>query len=238
MTERKLIVQPDPDALAFYVANWIVEESTETDGVFSIALSGGSTPKKLYELLATPEFRARLPWPSIHWFWGDERFVPANDPLSNYRMVWEALLAGAPVPEENIHRIPTEDLTPNEAAELYEGTLRLFHGSKRLGGTHPLFDINLLGLGEDGHTASLFPGHDVLNERTRWVAPVIGAKTEARITLTYPALESSRYAAFLVAGAEKHDILARLMANDAALPSAHVKPTGKALVFADKAAVG
>lgn len=238
MTERKLIVQPDPDALALYVANWIVKEATETDGVFAIALSGGSTPKTLYQLLATPAFRTRLPWQSIHWFWGDERFVPANDPLSNYRMVWEALLEGAPIPDENIHPIPTEGLTPEAAAELYEGTLKLFHGDRRLGGRNLLFDINLLGLGDDGHTASLFPGTVVLKERTRWVAPVIGAKEEARITLTYPALESSRYAAFLVTGAGKKDILKRLMADDPALPSAHVRPVGDLLVFADQAAVG
>jgi len=238
MTERNLIVQPDPDTLALHVANWLVKEATESQGPFAIALSGGSTPKTLYELLATPEFRTRLPWASIHWFWGDERFVPADDPLSNYRMVREALLENAPIPTENIHPVPTENLTPEEAAELYEGTLRLFHGSKRLGGRNPLFDINLLGIGDDGHTASLFPGTEVLNDRTRWVAPVIGAKAEARITLTYPALESSRYVAFLVTGAGKRDILKRLMADDQALPSARVKPVGELLVFADQAAAG
>ncbi len=238
MTDRKLIVQPDPAALAKYVADWILKEATEAPGVFAIALSGGSTPKLLYELLAEPPYLTRMPWSRIHWFWGDERFVPQGDPLSNYRMVWQAMLSHAPVPPENIHGVPIDGLTPEEAAEAYDATLKIFHGANRLDPAHPLFDINLLGLGEDGHTASLFPGTEVLKERSRWVAPVIGAKAEARITLTYPALESSRFAAFLVNGDGKREILGRLMADDQALPSTHVKPIGELLVFADRAAAG
>lgn len=238
MTERTLIVQPDPAALARHVAEWILHEASATDGVFAIALSGGSTPKALYELLAEPPFLTRLPWSRIHWFWGDERFVPKTDPLSNYRMVWEAMLSHAPIPAANIHAVPVDGLTPEASAEAYDATLKIFHGANRLDPAHPLFDINLLGLGEDGHTASLFPGTDVLKQQDRWVAPVIGAKAEARITLTYPALDSSRYAAFLVTGAGKRDMLRRLMAGDAALPAAGVKPTGKLLVFADQAAAG
>jgi 6-phosphogluconolactonase len=238
MTERTLIVQPDPAAVAHHVADWILKEATEAEGVVAVALSGGSTPKALYELLAEPPYLTRLPWSRIHWFWGDERFVPPSDPLSNYRMVWEAMLKHAPIPPGNIHPVPTEGLTPEGAADAYDATLKIFHGANRLDPAHPLFDINLLGLGEDGHTASLFPGTDVLRERTRWVSAVIGAKAEARITLTYPALDSSRYAAFLIVGAGKQEMLGRLMAGDTALPAAEVAPVGELLVFADEAAAG
>jgi len=238
MTDRKLIVQPDPATLAKYVADWILKEANEATEVFAIALSGGSTPKLLYELLAQPPYLKQLPWSRIHWFWGDERFVPHDDPLSNYRMVWQAMLSHVPVPRENIHGVPVEGLTPEQAAESYDATLKIFHGANRLDPARPLFDINLLGLGEDGHTASLFPGTDVLKERVRWVAPVIGAKAEARITLTYPAIDSSRYVAFLINGTAKREMLGRLMADDPALPATHVDPTGELLVFADLAAAG
>jgi 6-phosphogluconolactonase len=238
MTERKLIVLADFEGVARHVADWIVQSAIDKKGRFAISLSGGSTPKRLYQILAEPAYQSRIPWKDVHWFWGDERMVPRNDPLSNYRMTSEAMLSHVPVPPENIHGIPTEGLTPEEAAEEYEATLKSFYGADTFDPANPLFDINLLGIGPDGHTASLFPGTSVLNERTRWVAPVIGAKAEARITMTYPTLDSARHVAFLLAGPDKREILAKFMAADQTLPSVHVEPHGELLVFTDKAATG
>ena len=173
-----------------------------------------------------------------HWFWGDERFVPHEDARSNFRMAWETMLSHAPVPQGNIHPVPTENVTPEEAASAYERELKSFYGAPSLDPARPLFQIVLLGLGEDGHLASLFPGHPVLKERRHWAAAVIGAAPEPRITLTYPALESSRHAAFLVAGAAKAEILRRLRGGDPALPASNFHPIGELRVFADSAAAG
>ena len=209
------------------------------EGTFAVCLSGGSTPQGLYERLAEAPYRDAFPWSRTHWFWGDERFVPHDDALSNYRMVREALLSRAPIPAINIHAIPTEGLSPEmAAARLSSRELKSFYGAERLDPRRPLFDVNLLGLGPDGHTASLFPGNAVLAERDKWVAAVIGAKPEARITLTYPALESSRHAAFLVAGDEKRAIFRRLRRGDESLPAARLHPTGTLWMFADAAAAG
>ncbi|MDB5394930.1 MAG: 6-phosphogluconolactonase [Rhodospirillales bacterium] len=238
MTERKLIVLADAEAVARHTADFILQAATEKQDRFAICLSGGSTPKRLYQILAEPPYLTSLPWSQIHWFWGDERLVPHSDALSNYRMVWEAMLSHAPAPAANIHGMATEGVTAEQSSLAYEAELKAFYGAEALDPAKPLFDINLLGIGTDGHTASLFPGTSVLEERSRWVAPVIGAKAEDRITLTYPALESSRHVAFLVAGADKQAILPRFMAGDATCPSARVSPPGGVLVFADKAATG
>ena len=136
-------------------------------GSFAVCLSGGSTPQRLYEHLAGPPYRDAFPWSRTHWFWGDEQFVPHDDALSNYRMVREALLSRAPIPAVNIHPIPTEGLSPEAAASAYERELKSFYGADHLDPARPLFDVNLLGLGPDGHTASLFPGSAVLAEREK-----------------------------------------------------------------------
>jgi 6-phosphogluconolactonase len=238
MTERKLIVLNDPEGVARHVADWIVQSAIDKKGRFAISLSGGSTPKRLFQILAEPAYQSRIPWKDVHLFWGDERMVPRNDPLSNYRMTSEAILSHVPVPPENVHGIKTEGLTPEESAEDYEETLKSFYGANSFDPARPLFDITLLGIGPDGHTASLFPGTSVLTERKRWVAPVIGAKAEARITLTYPTLDSSRHVAFLLAGPDKREILGKFMKEDQSLPSVHVDPVGELLVFTDKAAAG
>ena len=148
------------------------------------------------------------------------------------------MLSHAPVPRGNIHPVPTDSITPEEAALAYERELKVFYGATSFDPARPLFHITLLGSGEDGHLASLFPGHKVLKERRYWAAAVIGAAPEPRITLTYPALESSRHAAFLVAGATKAEILRRLLAADPALPASNFRPIGDLCVFADKAAAG
>jgi 6-phosphogluconolactonase len=234
----KLEILADPDALSLRVADWLLNVATVTEGTVAIALSGGSTPKLLYEHLAGPSYRDCFPWSRTHWFWGDERFVSHEDTLSNYRMVREALLSRAPIPAGNVHPIPTEGLSPDAAAAAYEGMLKSFYGAEHLDPARPFFDVTLLGLGPDGHTASLFPGTAVLEERERWVAAVVGAKSEARITLTYPLLESSRFTAFLVVGQEKRAILERLRRGDGTLPAARLAPVGMVQLFADAAAAG
>jgi 6-phosphogluconolactonase len=237
-SEARLEILSDAESLARRVADWMLEVATTKDGVLSVSLSGGSTPRRLYQLLAGSPYRNNFPWSRTHWFWGDERFVSHNDTLSNYRMVREALLSHAPIPSTNIHPIPTEGVTPDVAASAYERELKSFYGAERLDPARPLFDVTFLGLGPEGHTASLFPNTAVLSERDRWVAAVVGAKSEARITLTYPALESSRNAAFLVAGEEKRAVLARLRGGDDSLPAARLYPTGALWIFGDAAAVG
>jgi 6-phosphogluconolactonase len=231
----RIEIAADPEALAHSAARWIVDLANASRGRFAIALSGGSTPRRLYQLLADSPYREAMPWRRVHWLWGDERFVPWDHPDSNYGMVRTALLARAPVPAENIHGIATGG-TPAEAARAYEQALDAFYGGGPLDPARPLFDVQLLGLGPDGHTASLFPGNAVLDERGRRVAEVIGAREEDRITLTYPALESSRHTAFLVAGAEKREILARVLAGDQALPAARLRPVGDLTWFVDAAA--
>ena len=156
--------------------------------------------------------------------------------LSNYRMVREALLSRAPIPVDHVHAVPTLGLTPEAAATVYERTLNSFYGADRLAPERPLFDAILLGLGPDGHTASLFPGTAVLEERERWAAAVLGAKDEARITLTYSVPESSRHTAFLVAGEEKRAVLAALRRGDATLPAVRLRPVGTLRILADAAA--
>jgi len=224
-----------PDALAQRAAEWLTERATAAAGRFAVALSGGSTPRRLYELLAAAPFRDRLPWPRIHLFWGDERFVPPDHPDSNFRMADDAMIKHVPIPPANVHAIPT-DGTPADAARRYEQTLQAFYGSAALAPGRSLFDVTLLGLGPEGHTASLFPGTAALDERSTWVTSVIGAKPEARITLTYPALESSRAVAFLVAGAEKHDILGRVREGETALPAGRLRPQGELWWLTDRAA--
>jgi len=234
----ELVMVPDAPSLAAHVADWLLLLALEKQGRFAVCLSGGSTPKRLYELLAGPVYRDRFPWSRVQWFWGDERFVPAGDTMSNFHMVNEAMLSHAPVPPAHIHPIPTEKIAPDASAAAYEHTLQLFYDGEQLNSARPLFDVVLLGLGADGHTASLFPGSAALQERKRWACAVVGTKPPARITLTYPALESCRHMAFLVSGREKLAILARLRSGDAGLPAARVRPHGRLIIFADSAAAG
>jgi 6-phosphogluconolactonase len=233
-----LEVLSDPVALARRAADWLLDLVLRTDGLFAVGLSGGGTPQTLYELLATPPYRDALPFERIHWFWGDERFVPPSDQRSNFRMVWEALLSHVPVPPENIHPIPTAGADANEGAQTYEAELKAFYGEDRLDPARPLFNALFLGLGPDGHTASLFPGGTALARTAQWAVGAEGPDREARITLTYPVLESARAAAFLVAGAQKRDILARLLAGDVELPAGRLRPLGALRVFADAPAAG
>jgi 6-phosphogluconolactonase len=229
----ELEVLADPDALARRAAELVVAAAQAATDRFAIALSGGSTPKRLYQLLVD----APMPWARTHWFWGDERFVPPTDPASNYRMTYEALLGHVPVPADHIHPISTTGLAPKAAAAEYERTLKTFYGAETLG-DRPLFDVVLLGLGTNGHTASLFPGQAVLEERRHWAGTMHDPEAGTRITLTYPPLESSRETLFLVAGADKKTVLDEVLDGDRRHPAARLEPTGRLRFLADRAAAG
>jgi 6-phosphogluconolactonase len=224
-----------PPELARRVAEWITTTALASKGVCRVSLSGGSTPRALYELLAAEPFRGRFPWTKVSWYWGDERFVPADHPESNFRMARETMLSKVPVPAANIHPIST-DGDPEDAARRYERTLQATYGAPTLDPSRPLFDIMLLGLGADGHTASLLPDDPVLEERTRWVVAVAHGRPEARITLTLPAIESSQHVAFLVEGQSKAPILATIRTGGSRLPASRVQPVGELIWFVDRAA--
>ncbi len=224
------------EELAHDVSEWLCGLAQASERTFAVCLSGGSTPRRLYECLAAPDVASRFPWSRTHWFWGDERFVPDDHRDSNYRMARDAFLSRVPVPDGNIHTVPTERLSPEQAATAYETTLKRFYGADTLAADRPLFDVTLLGIGEDGHTASLFPSQPALQATRRWAVAVIGANAEARITLTYPALNSSREVAFVVTGEEKRGVVARAQAGDRTLPAAMVRPVGRLHWFTDRAA--
>ena len=214
---------PDPDALARHAARWLSGLARTKPGRFAVALSGGSTPRATYEHLAREDF----PWERAQWFFGDERFVPPDDAQSNYRMAREAMLWRAP--EKNVYPVQTLGVTPETAALAYQTELNALRGDG------PLFDVVLLGLGPDGHTASLFPDSPMLEERTALTGVVKGLG-QTRVTLTYPALEDSDHVVFLVTGSEKRDVLRRVLAGDESLPAARVKPKGELLFFVDSQA--
>jgi 6-phosphogluconolactonase len=235
------LVFRDPESLARAAAARIAEAIAAAGGErIALCLSGGSTPKRLYQILAGPEFVQAFPWSRLHWFWGDERMVPPDHPDSNFGMAREALLNSAPVPPGNIYPIKMVGLFPAEAAATYERTLKTFYGAETLDPARPLFDIMLLGLGEDGHTASLFPGSATLDEEERWVVAEPRAHQSPfvpRVTLTLPALGSSRLGLFLVAGASKHGPL-QAIAEGRDLPAGRVQPAGELAWLVDEAAAG
>jgi len=207
-------------------------------GCFTIALSGGSTPKSLYNLLAT-NARTSLPWDRVFFFWGDERHVPPTDPESNYRMTEETLLSKIPVAATNVFRIPGENPNAAAAAEAYEQTVQKFFGLQP--GQFPSFDLILLGMGPDGHTASLFPGSAALREKSRLVvANWVEKFRTSRITFTLPVLNAARRVAFLVSGTEKAAALHAVLQSDAPgeqYPSKLVRPgDGSVIWFVDRAA--
>jgi 6-phosphogluconolactonase len=187
----------------------LAKESIRERGRFSAVLSGGSTPKPLYQALASPERQEQLDWRKIHLFWGDERCVPAEHPDSNYRMVRENMLQYISMPDENVHRVPAE-MDPRMAAFSYEEILRGFFP-----GHWPRFDMVLLGMGEDGHTASLFPHSAGLNEEDRWFIANYAPERDAwRLTLTKNAINAAKNIAVLVSGGSKADMLFDVLEGD------------------------
>jgi len=227
-----LEVVKDAGALAARAAEIIAGRVKTAKWPYRIVLSGGSTPRATYQRLAE---RKDLDWSCAELFFGDERFVPPDHPDSNYRMVRESLLAGGTVMPRKLLAIPT-DGTPQSAADRYDEILRQQYGAGSLEPGVPLFHLTLLGLGGDGHTASLLPGQPVLNERARWAAVVPEGRENQRITLTYPALNSSALILFLVSGAAKRDALAQ--ARGGALPAGALRPQGEVLWLVDEAAAG
>jgi 6-phosphogluconolactonase len=237
-TRREEIVCADIGDLARKAAaEWVrsADEAIARAGRFAVALSGGNTPRALYAALAGGEFRSRIAWDRVHFFWGDERSVPADHPDSNYRMAYEALLSRVPAPAANIHRIETERGSA-EAAAAYEALLRDFFALSR--GALPRFDLVFLGLGEEGHAASLFPGSAALEERERLVVAVYVDKLKTdRVTFTLPLLNSAAEVAFLVSGKSKAAAVKQTLRGGADLPAARVAPlNGRLLWFLDKEA--
>jgi 6-phosphogluconolactonase len=241
-TSPEIRILTTPQELFSAAAEEVVRTATEAvsqRGRFTIALSGGSTPKQLYNLLAT-NARTTLPWDRMYFFWGDERHVPPTDPDSNYRMVEEAMLSKVPVPASNVFRLRAENPDAGAVAEEYEKTLRKFF---QTGSTEvPRFDLILLGMGPDGHTASLFPGTAALQEKSRLVVAnwVEKLKTN-RLSLTLPVLNAGRCVMFLVSGTDKASVLRTVVedknASGEQYPAKLVQPTdGTLLWIIDRAA--
>ena len=232
MAEREIIIYHDTAELSRQSAerfSQLVNQSVQVSGRFTVALSGGSTPKHLYSLLASSGYKERISWDNVHLFWGDERCVPSDHPESNFRMAQEALLSKVKIPAENIHRMAGER-EPQEAAAEYEKDLQRFFGLES--GALPRFDLILLGIGEDGHTASLFPGSDALNATKHLVvAPFVAKLSSYRLTLTLPVLNHAAEVWFLVTGASKADAVERILSGSSDLPAAKVQPVDGRLTW-------
>jgi 6-phosphogluconolactonase len=236
--DRHVIVVADPVELAKVAADRVVARIAANDGRIAICLTGGTSPKQLYELLATDSYKSSIPWDRVHWFIGDERFVPAGDPLGNMSAARRAFLDRC-APAANIHPIATDVATPDEAARRYEHELKAFCGAGELDAAKPLFDLVLLGVGPDGHVASLFPGYPAIAEKKHWVVGVPEAHVAPfvpRVTLTLPALGSCREMLFEVAGRDKRAILTRVFSGEN-LPANRVRATGEMVWLVERAAL-
>jgi 6-phosphogluconolactonase len=233
------IVVADPAALAVAAAQHLMARIEANSGRVAVCLTGGSSPKQLYRLLASDAWSKRIPWDRVHWFIGDERFVPASDPLNNMAIAREIFLDRF-APKDHIHPSPTDVDTPDESARRYEAELQTFYGTDEIDPARPLFDLVLMGVGPDGHTASIFPDYPAVNETKRWVVGVPKAHVEPfvpRVTLTLPALASCREMLFEIAGAEKHAILEKL-STDESLPANRARSLRETIFLVDRAAIG
>lgn len=235
-------VLKDLPALAEAAAEEIArraEDAIASRGRFTIALSGGSTPKPAYARLAEDPYRDRIDWNRVHVFWGDDRHVAPDHPDSNFGMAHDALLSKVPLPPDNIHRVRAEKPDAARAAEEYAWTLRSAFNLDE--GQWPRFDVVLMGIGEDAHTASLFPGSDAVRERSQLViAPWVGSLGTCRITLTLPVFNHAACALFLVSGEEKAEALRNVLEGDLQpdrFPAQAVRPESGDLVWlVDRAA--
>ena len=233
----KVIAVADAAALATAAARRLIARVT-TGGRSAVCLTGGSSPQDLYRLLAAEPWRSQVPWDRVHWFMGDDRFVPLADPRSNMGIAKQLFLDRVPAPRGNVHAIPTDANYPKGAANIYEDELKSFYGAEKLDPARPLFDLVLMGLGPDGHVASLYPQSRALDEKQRWVVGVAKAGWEPfvpRVTLTFPAHASTREMLFLVDGAGKRGILRRVFAGED-LPGARAYSDGELIWLIDRAA--
>jgi 6-phosphogluconolactonase len=235
---RRFIVRPDAEALAKAAAERLLARIAANSDRVAICLTGGSSPKRLYTLLGTDPVRSQIPWQRVHWFISDERFVAPDHPLNNMAMARDAFLDRC-APAENVHPIVTNTGDLETAARRYEQELKSFYGENALDPARPLFDVALMGLGPDGHTASLFPGYPAVEETKRWVTGVPQAHVEPfvpRVTLTLPPLNSCREMLFEVTDPGKRAILARVLAGDN-LPAARAHARDETIWLVDRAAV-
>jgi 6-phosphogluconolactonase len=238
MSQETRQVYSDADALAKAGAVELLrlaQESVSERGIFTLALAGGSTPRKLYTLLATdPEFRA-FPWHETHLFFGDERHVPPSHLDSNYLMVSNTLLSSGLVPAANVHRVRAEMQDANAGALDYDVEVHSFFTPGMRTDSLPRFDVILLGMGPDGHTASLFPGSKALEEKERWVvANWVEKFNSARITFTFPVINAASNILLLIAGADKADMLHEVLVSNRDVekyPVQKVKPVNGAKVW-------
>jgi len=235
--ENMVLIYPDKEALSLAAAGLFADEARRAvheHGRFDVLLSGGETPRPSYRLLGEEPLRGSIPWPAVHFFWGDERWVPHDHPESNSGMARRVLLDRLPLNEAQIHPVPYLE-TPRASALAYEEMLR-----SHFDGAPPRFDLAFLGLGEDGHTASLFPGTAVLNERERWTGEVLGARQLYRVTVTLPLLNQAALVAFLVQGSVKAAILREVLEGERdprRIPAQLIDPPqGRLLWLADRAA--
>jgi 6-phosphogluconolactonase len=242
---HEVVVLPGVETLMEVAAERLVTRAATAIGAsgrFILALSGGSTPRGLYELLVTPRYAHRIDWPRVHVFWGDERSVPPDHPASNYRMAREALLDHVPILPSNVHRIHGED-PPAAAAAAHEEELRRVFSTpdgppREAPGA--CFDLILLGMGDNGHTASLFPGLTAVHESNRWVvAEYVPEVSMWRVTLTPPVINAAADVVFLVSGPEKAPMLHRVLEGPRrpdAFPAQAIVPRGGATWLVDVAA--
>ncbi|HQT88222.1 MAG TPA: 6-phosphogluconolactonase [Acidiphilium sp.] len=233
----ELRIVPDQADFAEAGAALIAEACATADGRAIIGLAGGSTPKPIYHALAAPSFRAQIPWERTEFVLGDERFVAPDDEDANIHMIRTAM---AGIANPHLHAVPFEGMTVDQAARAYGAQLQSLYGAQTLDPARKFFDLCLLGMGDDGHTASLLPNQPaLLDERTRWTLPVTQGRPEARITLTYPVLESARCVVFIVSGEGKRAMLDAILsgANQTA-PAARLNPQGRLIWLVDRAASG
>jgi 6-phosphogluconolactonase len=235
---RKIIAVADAATLAKTAAECLMARIADNSDRVAICLTGGSSPKRLYELLANDPYRRQIPWHRVHWFIGDERFVAANDSLNNMSMARQTFLNRC-APLVNVHPMATGAASPDEAARSYEAELKSFYGADTLDAARPLFDVVLMGVGPDGHTASLFPNDPAVEENERWVVGVPRAHVEPfvpRVTLTLPTLGSCREMLFEVSGADKRAILTRVLAGED-FPAARAQSADETTWLCDIAAL-
>lgn len=235
-------ILPDAETLALRAADLfalVAQEAAAARGRFAVALSGGETPRAFYGVLARQQFSQKVPWRRVQLYWGDERCAPAHDPASNYGMARDTFIKHVPLPPVNVHRVHGEE-EPERAAAAYEHELQALADLERPRSELPVFDLVHLGLGKDGHTASLFPHSEALAEEDRLAVATEAPDGSPRVTITYPVINAARHVWFVVSGAEKAGMVAEVIEGlraPKAVPAQAVSPVhGKLLWLLDEAA--